>query len=110
MSTAETLGHHLQAFTVGVDEIMKDYTDSSVVFTPDGPLRGRAAIQAFFEDFLTNSPPALLQAMTLVRQDLEGEMAYIVWKAEPFIPMATDTFVIRDGKIVVQTYAGYMAV
>ena len=45
----------------------------------------------------------------LVRQDLEGEMAYIVWKAEPFIPMATDTFVIRDGKIVVQTYAGYMA-
>ena len=109
MSTAETLGHHLQAFTVGVDEIMKDYTDSSILFTADGPLRGPAAIRAFFEAFLTNSPRALLQAMTLVRQDLEGEVAYIVWKAEPFIPMATDTFLIRDGKILVQTYAGYMA-
>ena len=30
------------------------------------------------------------------------------WKAEPFVPIATDTFLIRRGKIVVQTYAGYM--
>ena len=109
MSTVETLAHHLQAFTVGVDEIMQDYTDSSVLFTPDGPLRGRAAIRGFFEGFLTNSPRALLEAMTLVRQDIDGEVAYIVWKAEPFIPIATDTFLIQGGKIVVQTYAGYMA-
>ena len=109
MSTAETLGHHLQAFTVGVDEIMKDYTESSVLFTADGPLRGPVAIRAFFEDFFTSSPRALLEAMTLVRHDVEGEMAYVVWKAEPFIPIATDTFMIRDGKIVVQTYTAYMA-
>ena len=81
MSTAETLAHHLQAFAVGVDEIMQDYTDASVLFTPDGSLRGRAAIRAFFEEFLTKSPRALLDAMTLVRQDIEGEVAYIVWKA-----------------------------
>ena len=109
MSTAETLGHHLQSFTVGPDEIMKDYTDSSVLLTPEGPLRGPDAIRPFFESFLKNSPAELLQAMTVVRQDIEGDIAFIVWKAEPFIPIATDTFLIRDGKIVAQTYVGYMA-
>jgi hypothetical protein len=31
-----------------------------------------------------------------------------VWKADPFIPLATDTFVIRDGKIVAQTFAALL--
>jgi hypothetical protein len=41
----------------------------------------------------------------MVRQDVDGEIAYIAWKAEPFTPLATDTFVIRNGKICVQTFA-----
>jgi hypothetical protein len=48
--------------------------------------------------------------LTLARQDVEGEVAYIVWKAEPFIPLATDTFLIRDGKIVAQSFAAFQAV
>ena len=105
MSTETTLGHHLQAFSVGLDAIMQDYTESSVLFTPDGPLAGLSAIRAFFDGFLRSSPPELLQAMSLVRQDVKGEIAYIIWKAEPFIPLATDTFVVRNGKIVTQTFA-----
>jgi len=30
------------------------------------------------------------------------------WKAEPFVPIATDPVLLQRGKIVVQTYAGYM--
>lgn len=105
MSTEATLTHHLQAIGEGVDAIMQDYTPESVLFTPDGPLHGLEAIRAFFEGFLTNSPPELIQAMTLVRQDTRGEVAYIIWKAEPYIPLATDTFVIRDGRIVAQSFA-----
>ena len=105
MSTEATLMHHLNAFGEGVDAIMDDFTEQSVLFTPDGPLRGLAPIRGFFDGFLTNSPPELLQAMTLVRQDIDGEVAYIMWKAEPFIPLATDTFVIRDGKILAQSFA-----
>lgn len=41
--------------------------------------------------------------MTLVHHAVEGEIAYVVWKADPFIPTAADTFLIRDGKILVQT-------
>jgi len=44
----------------------------------------------------------------MVQQLVEGEIAYIVWSAESQryrIPLATDTYVIRDGKIVAQTFA-----
>lgn len=105
MSTEATLTHHLQAFAEGFDAIIRDYSPESVLFTPDGPLRGLEPIRAFFDGFLRNSPPELLRAMTLVRQDIHGDVAYIIWKAEPFIPLATDTFVVRDGKIVAQSFA-----
>jgi hypothetical protein len=105
MSTEATLSHHLQAFAEGIDAIMGDYTEDSVFFTPDGRLEGLGPIRAFLDGFLRNSPPELLRAMTLVRQDVRGEFAYILWKAEPFIPLATDTFVVRGGKIAVQSFA-----
>jgi ketosteroid isomerase-like protein len=105
MSTEATLTHHLQALYEGVEAVLSDYTEESVLFTPDGPVRGLAGIRAFFENFINNSPAELFQAVTLVRQDIVGEAAYIIWKAEPYVSFATDTFVIRNGKIVFQTYA-----
>jgi hypothetical protein len=45
------------------------------------------------------------------RQEVHGEIAYIVWKADTpslDVPLGTDTFVVRDGKIVVQTFAGQL--
>jgi hypothetical protein len=105
MSTEKTLNHHIQSFADSLDAIMQDYTADSVLFTPNGPLRGLEPIRTFFGDFLRTSPPELLRAMTLVRQDIHDEVAYIIWKAEPFIPLATDTFVVRDGKIAAQSFA-----
>jgi hypothetical protein len=38
-----------------------------------------------------------------------GDTAYIVWKAETAdnrFELGTDTFIVRDGKIVTQTFAG----
>ena len=105
MSTEATLTHHLQAVGEGVDAIIRDYTPESVLFTPNGPLQGLEPIRAFFDEFLRTSPPELIRAMTLVRQDIHGDVAYIIWKAEPYIPLATDTFVVRDGKIVAQSFA-----
>jgi hypothetical protein len=107
MSTQDTLTRHLQAFSAGIEALMRDYTEASVVFTPQGTHTGLASIRAFLAGFLADSPPELLPAFTLLRQDFAGEVAYITWKAEPFIPLATDTFVIRDGKILVQSFAAF---
>lgn len=109
MSTEATIARHLDAFTKGPDAIMRDYTNDSVLITPDGVLRGLVEIRPFFERFLADSPPELLAAVTMVRQEYQNEIAYILWKAEPFIPLATDTFLIRDGKIITQTFAAFTA-
>lgn len=105
MSTQATLAHHLQAITEGVDSLMSDYTEDSVLFTPEGMIKGLPGIRTFYMGFLANSPPELIQALKLIRQDVDGEVAYILWNAEPFIPLATDTFLIRNGKILAQSFA-----
>ena len=47
-------------------------------------------------------------SFSMLQQLVEGEIAYIVWSAESQryrVPLATDTYLIRDGKIVTQTFA-----
>ncbi|MEE9277380.1 MAG: nuclear transport factor 2 family protein [Dehalococcoidia bacterium] len=101
----------MQAIGAGdVDGILSDYTEDSVLMTPDGTLRGIAAIRGLFEQFVGELlPPG--SPIDLKRQEIEGEYAYILWSAESdkiSIPTGTDTFVIRDGKIAFQTFAGHM--
>jgi ketosteroid isomerase-like protein len=104
MTTAATLEHHLHAIGQSIDAIMSDYSEESVLFTQQGVISGLLGIRQFFEQFVGNAPPELLAALTVTQQDVHGEFAYIVWKAEPFVSLASDTFVIRDGKIVAQSF------
>ena len=103
--TAEVLMHHLQTLGQGLlDDVMLDYTDSSVLMSPDQTFYGQAQIRGFFLGALAAFPPEMLSAITILRQDIYEDVAYIVWKAEPFVKQGTDTFVIRDGKILAQTF------
>jgi hypothetical protein len=46
---------------------------------------------------------------SMKQQFVEGDYAYILWTAETVdnvYELATDTFVVRDGKIVAQSFAG----
>ena len=45
----------------------------------------------------------------MTTQVVDGAHAYIVWRGESEkyrLPFGTDTFVVRDGKIVFQSFAG----
>jgi hypothetical protein len=47
----------------------------------------------------------------MIQQLVEGEIAYIVWSAESErfkVAVATDTYLIRNGKIVTQTFTARM--
>lgn len=105
--TQATLHHHLAAFNEGLDALMSDYTDASVLITPERTYRGTAEIRRFFEGFVAGMPEGLMEALELECETCTDEVAYIRWHALPWIPMATDTFVIRDGKIATQTFAAY---
>ena len=109
--TEQTLQHHLQSFyAADVEAIMADFAADAVLITPDGTLYGQAQIRPVFETFVTQVlPPG--STVTIIKQIVEGEIAYLLWAGESAhysIPWGTDTFVIRAGKIVAQTFAAQM--
>lgn len=109
MDTQAVLDHHLAAFGAGdAAEVAEDYTDDSVLITPGGPVTGRAAIQTAFEGIFAGVFRPGTYEFTMDLTHVSGEAAYIVWHAKCAavdIVFGTDTFVVRDGKIAVQTYA-----
>ena len=102
--TVAVMTAHVQALGQGIDEIMRHYTEESVVFAPEGPCQGLAQIQAYYEAFLATRPDNFLKRFTIVRQDVIGEVAYVIWKAQPYVRIGTDSFIIRDGKIALNTF------
>jgi ketosteroid isomerase-like protein len=107
--TKDVLEHHLKSFGEGnLKGILSDYAPGAVLFTPEGPLRGIDAIRPLFQAMLAEfGKPGSVFSMK--QQFIEGDYAYILWTAETadnVYEMATDTFVVQDGKIVVQSFAG----
>lgn len=110
-STLEVLEHHLK-YCQGADleETLKDYCEESTLINPAGPHHGLTEIGAFFKESMATCLPAETVYET-IQQEVDGEIALVVWKADsPFctIPFGTDTFIIRNGKIVQQTYSGIL--
>jgi len=103
-STEAVIQNHLRSATIGVDAILEDYTDESVLVTHDATYRGPAEIRGFFTALLANLPAGFFETMKMHRQEVVGELAYILWERQPIISRATDTFVVRNGKILFQTF------
>jgi ketosteroid isomerase-like protein len=108
-STKDVLDHHLKSFSEGdLEGILSDYAPGAVLFTREGPLRGADAIRPLFEEMIAEfgKPGA---AFTMKQQSIEGDYAYILWTAETadnIYEVGTDTFIVRDGKIVAQSFTG----
>ncbi len=107
--TKQVLDHHLQTFQANdLDGVMADYTEESVLITPDATYTGLEEIrQNFVNAFGALPNPGT--TMTVTKSVVSKDVAYIVWTAiTPTLNFkyATDTFIVQDGKIVRQTYAG----
>lgn len=107
--TGQVLNHHLQALGGGkLDEILEDYVEESVLITPDATIKGREGIRAVFERFLLGLFKPGTYEFALDTRRVEGDTAYIIWHAKcasADIVFATDTFIVKGGKIAVQTFA-----
>jgi hypothetical protein len=87
---------------------MADYTEESILITPDQTFKGLAEIRENFVQAF-QALPADGTTMTVTKSVVMRDVAYIVWTAvTPTLEFkyATDTFIVVDGKIVSQTYAG----
>lgn len=111
MSTAQTkaiMEHHsallAEAITdASLDELMADYADDAMfVSNLGGVVTGHDAIRPMFA--MAGAMPGFEQTS----QHVDGDVGYVTWKADG-IAFGTDTFLMRDGKIAVQTVALHFA-
>ena len=105
--TEAVVRNHLQAFVEnkGVAAILSDYDDDARFHSEARTYRGKREIREFFETFIASLPPGAAQSFSLRTLRVDGDIAYITWSAGRDIPLGTDTFVVRNGLIVSQTFA-----
>ena len=90
---------------------MEDYTEESVLITPDRTFKGLSEIRENFV-FAFSVFPKDSSTLQLSKTVVSGDVGYILWTADApnlNLQYATDTFIVHDGKIVRQTYAGMVA-
>jgi hypothetical protein len=109
--TKQILMNHLQSFQDNnLDAVLSDYTSISVFITKDQTYVGPTEIRTFFKDLIGHFPKEK-SSFELNKMVIMGELAFIVWNAETptlNVPLGTDTFIIKKGKIHQQTFAGQL--
>ena len=107
ISTNDVLDHHLKAIEQGdVNGVLSDYAPDAVLFRSDGVFKGVDAIRPVFEKFVAEFQKPGTTTTTKQRL-VAGDYAYMVWTAKTadnVYELATDTFVVREGKIVAQSF------
>jgi hypothetical protein len=101
----EVLEEHLRLRSRGdlETDLERNYAEDVVVLCERGALKGQAAIRESARALGLQLPEAEFQFPTTL---VEGDHAFLVWKArsERFeVGDGADSFVIRGGRIVVQT-------
>ena len=109
--TETIVRHHLQAFAEqqGLEAILNDYADDACFLSEGRAHCGKPAIRDFFQGFLAALPAQAIGRFTLRSLRVHGEVAHIIRSAGPELPLGTDTFVVRRGRIVSQTFAMFAA-
>jgi ketosteroid isomerase-like protein len=108
VSTSDVLDRHLKCFAeCDLDGVLADYSSDAVLFVPTGSLRGPSAFKPLFQGLISEfAKPG--SSFTMQQRCVDGDHAYIIWTAETSdnsYEFATDTFVVRNGKIVAQSFA-----
>jgi ketosteroid isomerase-like protein len=100
----EIFGHHAEVLVGGdLEGIVSDYADDAVFITPAGALYGKDGVREGFTKLLSDVPNAEWQVPT---QIYEGDVLFIEWSAKAAnsrVEDGVDTFIFRDGQIVLQT-------
>jgi ketosteroid isomerase-like protein len=82
VSTSEVLDRHLKSFAqYDIEGLVADYSSDAILFAPNGPLKGPAAIKPLFEALFSEfRKPG--SSFSLQLRCIEGDHAYILWTAE----------------------------
>ncbi|MDP4261356.1 MAG: nuclear transport factor 2 family protein [Bacteroidota bacterium] len=103
--------HHLSSFRDNdLEAVLSDYTNESVLVTQDATYKGPGEIKAFFAELMTHFPKQK-SSFELDKMVTNDELVYIIWHANTpslDVSLGSDTFIVKDGKILRQTFVGLM--
>ena len=103
-TTEAVLKHHIEAgMSRNIDAIIQDYTKDSILFTPTETYKGLDGIKAGFTAMWKMLTPEMAANLKLIKQEINGEYAYILVSALPAIPFMGEMYHIRNGKILMQS-------
>jgi hypothetical protein len=104
----EVFRHHIGSLgNNDLEELMKDYMEQSELWTPNGSIVGLEAISSFFSYAFTLFPKGKT-SLDIKKLIADEDKVYIVWTADSpvvNVPFGSDSFYIRDGKILWQSTA-----
>lgn len=104
-STREVLDDHLRRRAEGklLEDLELDYADDVVLLCEYGVMRGRDAVRESADDLHLQMPSGCFRYLAT---EVEGEYAFLRWRGEsPEVRLenGADSFVIRDGRIIMQS-------
>ena len=102
---------HLNSFLDNnLEAVLSDYTHESVLITQSGTYSGLEEIGTFFIGLNIHFPQQNSH-FALDKLIANNDLVYIVWHAKTpslHVPLGSDTFIIKDGKIHQQTFVGQL--
>jgi hypothetical protein len=110
-ATEKVVRKHLETFIgqKGVPAMLADYDPAAHVYSAERVYEGHDEIGEFLAAFMRALPADGVERFKLGSLRVDGDLAFITWSVGTEIPLGTDTFVVRDGKIVSQTFAMHVA-
>ncbi len=105
-SVHEVWNHHIDAWVSrDLDRIVEDYTDDSTMIVNGEIFVGKKEIRQVFQNLFVIFDQGSNKIDPVVTKD---RLVYITWQFQPEGDeeyCGTDTFIIEDGKIAIQTIA-----
>lgn len=104
-STREVFEDHLRRREAGqlLEDLEEDYAEDVVLLCEHDPKVGRDAIRESAERLLQQMPNGKYEYLA---KHVYGEYAFLLWRGESdnaVLENGADSFVIRDGRIVMQS-------
>lgn len=112
MDTRAVVEHHLDALRANdLEDTMADYTEESTIIASGTVFKGIEAIRGVMQGALESLFVPGAYEFPIDSHTVDGEYSVITWRltcpAGTF-PFGTDTFHVRDGKILFQSGALYV--
>ena len=110
-TTQEVVNHHLDCFGKGdIEGLLSDYTNDSILVTPMGTMDNLPALREGFGQLVAEFGQ---DGVTFEMGDVHiaDDVAMVTWSADTpnnTYHFATDTFLIRNGKIERQTFTAHV--